>query len=36
MKLKLRTAASYEITLVRPSVRRSITKISQDWITSFF
>ena len=32
----VRRTASYEITLVRLSVRLFITKCSQDWIISFF
>ena len=34
--LDVSRAASYEITLVRLSVRPSFTKCSKDWIISFF
>ena len=34
--LDVSRTAFYQITLVRPSIRPSVTKFSQDWIISFF
>ena len=35
-RLNVSRTVSYEITLICPSFRPSVTKVSQDWIISFF